>query len=248
VRPRLCLKVDTGHGWCPVSVSPILGMTPRGFRPKMDGHQCRSSLLHERFLPLDDFHFDALARSLTEARSRRGLTRLLSGLTLGGPLALLGLAETEAKRKKKKKKKKGATPVAPPPPPPPPPPTCTIDGVKNGTETDIDCGGGTCPPCGTDKTCQAARDCVSGVCLNQVCQAPSCTDGFKNGSETDRDCGGSCPKCVTGKACQIGADCVSGSCLSQVCQPTCWERPCATDTQCTSVGCGTCKLSGWCGL
>lgn len=48
---------------------------------------------------MDDSRFDALARSLTAAHSCRGLTRLLGGLTLGGPFALLGLTETEAKPK-----------------------------------------------------------------------------------------------------------------------------------------------------
>ncbi len=57
---------------------------------------------------MDESNFDTLARSLSEARSRRGLTRLLGGLTLGAPFALRGLTETEAKRKKKKKKKKNS--------------------------------------------------------------------------------------------------------------------------------------------
>jgi hypothetical protein len=34
---------------------------------------------------MDQDRFDSLTRSLTDARSRRGLTRLLGGLTLGGP-------------------------------------------------------------------------------------------------------------------------------------------------------------------
>jgi endoglucanase len=52
--------------------------------------------------------------------------------------------------------------------------TCT-DGVKNGTETGVDCGG-SCAACPT---------------------TPSCTDGVKNGTETGVDCGGSCVACST---------------------------------------------------
>ena len=84
---------------------------------------------------MDADRFDAVTRSLREARSRRGLTRLLGALTLGGPLALLGAAETEAKRKKKKKKKTGTTPTATAPPPgpgpvsPPPPPRVVISQI-----------------------------------------------------------------------------------------------------------------------
>jgi hypothetical protein len=49
------------------------------------------------------------------------------------------------------------------------PPSCT-DGVRSLSlgETGIDCGGPTCPPCGT------------------------CSDGVKSGDETGIDCGGSC--------------------------------------------------------
>ncbi len=48
-------------------------------------------------------------------------------------------------------------------------PTCT-DGVQNGNETDIDCGGPDCPAC------------------------PTCNDGVQNGNETGVDCGG--PDCA----------------------------------------------------
>src|SRR3569832_642419 len=45
--------------------------------------------------------------------------------------------------------------------------TCS-DGIKNGDETGVDCGG-SCVPC------------------------PTCNEGIKNGDETGIDCGGSCP-------------------------------------------------------
>ncbi len=58
-----------------------------------------------------------------------------------------------------------------------PAPTCT-DGVQNGDETGVDCGGSACPPCAT------------------------CTDGIQNGDETGVDCGGSvCPPCGGGGGC-----------------------------------------------
>ncbi|HLL52587.1 MAG TPA: kelch repeat-containing protein [Myxococcaceae bacterium] len=40
--------------------------------------------------------------------------------------------------------------------------SCT-DGVKNGNESDVDCGGA-CQQCAFGKTCAAAADCASGVC------------------------------------------------------------------------------------
>lgn len=52
-------------------------------------------------------------------------------------------------------------------------PTCT-DGIQNGDETGIDCGGD-CDPC------------------------PTCTDGIQNGEETGVDCGGpDCDPCYEG--------------------------------------------------
>jgi hypothetical protein len=61
------------------------------------------------------------------------------------------------------------------------------DGVKDGAETSVDCGGGTCHACVTQ-----------------------CTDGIKNGAETDIDCGGgTCPACGGAKTCAASTDCIS---------------------------------------
>ncbi len=53
-------------------------------------------------------------------------------------------------------------------------PTCN-DGIQNGTETGVDCGG-TCGDCPVEATC---------------------TDGIMNGDEEGVDCGGSCPNACT---------------------------------------------------
>lgn len=39
-----------------------------------------------------------------------------------------------------------------------------LDGKKDGKETDIDCGGGTCLKCGGKKSCSGGGDCLSGQC------------------------------------------------------------------------------------
>ena len=46
-------------------------------------------------------------------------------------------------------------------------PTCT-DGAKNGTETDVDCGGA-CTPCPDGKACAVAADCATQQCSGGVC-------------------------------------------------------------------------------
>jgi hypothetical protein len=91
------------------------------------------------------------------------------------------------------------------------------DGVKNGSETDKDCGG-TCPPCAFNKVCGSNSDCIGQSCVGGVCVA-TCTDTVKNGSETDVDCGGAAcaTKCASGKSCNVGADCANGNCLGGKC-------------------------------
>ena len=47
------------------------------------------------------------------------------------------------------------------------------DGIKNGGESDVDCGG-TCPRCATGKTCASRNDCASARCEAGTCQ--TCDD------------------------------------------------------------------------
>ena len=43
------------------------------------------------------------------------------------------------------------------------------DGLHNGPESDVDCGGD-CPPCDLDMRCAMARDCRTGLCVSGACQ------------------------------------------------------------------------------
>jgi formylglycine-generating enzyme required for sulfatase activity len=113
------------------------------------------------------------------------------------------------------------------------PPGQATDGRKNGTETDVDCGGESGNKCGDGKACVAAGDCASGICQN-TCQAPSPTDGVKNGDETDVDCGGSSGKpCAAGQGCNTHADCTTDGCD--------FAKKCAIARSCTAeAGGATC--------
>ncbi|MBK7586190.1 MAG: hypothetical protein IPI67_39150 [Myxococcales bacterium] len=119
-------------------------------------------------------------------------------------------------------------------------PTC-IDTVKNGAETDLNCGGGSCPKCDDGKQCGVADDCTSSVCTTSTCQAPLCDDKKKNGTETDEDCGSNCPKCADSKACANAGDCLSGVCTGNKCQaPLCTDG--VQNGSETGVDCGgSCK-------
>lgn len=89
------------------------------------------------------------------------------------------------------------------------PPNC-MNNIKDGLETDADCGGGGCPPCLVGASCDVDTDCETGTCAG-VC-TPNCSDNIKDGDETDVDCGGTCPKCVDDKSCGWPTDCASGFC------------------------------------
>jgi hypothetical protein len=88
------------------------------------------------------------------------------------------------------------------------------DHTKDYAETDIDCGGGTCPACALGKGCWSPSDCASTVCdtLTRKCIESQCADHVQDGAETDIDCGGNggCPACNVGQKCLTNFDCISG--------------------------------------
>ncbi len=89
------------------------------------------------------------------------------------------------------------------------------DGVKNGDESDVDCGGASedVVRCADGKACNDGSDCESQICRDGACAAPGPDDGVKNGDETDVDCGGkNAPACAVGKGCASHSDCESDAC------------------------------------
>ncbi|WP_437999084.1 hypothetical protein WMF26_03015 [Sorangium sp. So ce185] len=147
------------------------------------------------------------------------------------------------------------------------------DGTKNGDETDIDCGGSTCPQCELAKACTAKEDCASGFCADGVCcntacdaECDACTADLKESGEEDGSCGASKAESECGEAtCSEGVqtargtcdgtsvDCAPGeetSCETFACDPdenACFAE-CSEDTQCAKchvcdAGEGTCSLA-----
>ena len=51
--------------------------------------------------------------------------------------------------------------------------TCT-NGVKDGSETDVDCGGSCPTKCGVSKGCSQNSDCIGNICVSGVCQPFRC--------------------------------------------------------------------------
>lgn len=135
------------------------------------------------------------------------------------------------------------------------------DEVNNGMETDVDCGGPTCPKCGGGKTCGSDTDCDSGgsypvctvaqhVCCNNACADPC---SYCNATGTcSRAVGRNDPTCATGLVCgPLGAGCVhtagatctsntsclSGSCSAGKCAKGGTGIPCNTPADCFSGNC-----------
>ena len=104
------------------------------------------------------------------------------------------------------------------------------NGIKDGSETGVDCGGGCAARCSDGSECAHDGDCTSDWCSNGRCQAlhvqearPNnvsfCThdashlrtdfDGQTSGFETDTDCGGGVAKrCELGQKCNYDGDCL----------------------------------------
>jgi hypothetical protein len=133
---------------------------------------------------MDAGRFDTLTRSLLARLNRRGvLLGMASGLLAMLPLAMdhdAALAKKHHHKKHKHKHKKPGPPAA----------TCS-DGIKNGSETDIDCGGPDCPPCANGRTCERNTDCGTARCGDSqgngdTCQ--SCTSDGVCGSDDNGGC------------------------------------------------------------
>jgi hypothetical protein len=129
-------------------------------------------------------------------------------------------------------------------------PTCS-DGIKNGAETDVDCGGGTCPDCGLGKTCGAGSDCTTNACSSGVC---GCAPGTAN---CDLDPVNACEVNVASDpsncgACGLGCSANHGTpmCTAGTCQTVCnfgfadcdaiAANGCEANTQTSIANCGMC--------
>ncbi|MDI1484746.1 DUF4215 domain-containing protein [Polyangium sp. y55x31] len=125
--------------------------------------------------------------------------------------------------------------------------TCT-DTLKNGDETDVDCGGTHCPQCVLGKTCIAKTDCAStfcvdGVCCGEACDAAclTCIDPRRVGDCAAIDKYGEDPSYGMGDACLAaeGEACTGGTaCLKAL------GQACTTNAECTSAHCDDPDMNG----
>ncbi|WP_223643722.1 hypothetical protein [Corallococcus sp. EGB] len=88
------------------------------------------------------------------------------------------------------------------------------NGKRDGRETGVDCGGGSCGACAAGKNCSVNSDCALGYCNAGKCSAADhCASGVVDGDETGIDCGGAkCKPCGNEQGCSRPEDCASGYC------------------------------------
>ena len=184
---------------------------------------------------MDLIRFDTFARSLAAFSSRRRALAgvLAASLRLHGALVQDTAAHDALKKCKKKSgkqknrclkkaKKHNATHTTQAAP------TCG-DGVQNGSETGVDCGGG-CQRCATGQGCSSPNDCASALCSGGTCQTCTVSPDTCGGGCSCRqpDTGGSsiCVKNTgTGNSCESSA-CPPGEiCINNVGPRECFE-PC----------------------
>ncbi|MBI4704351.1 MAG: hypothetical protein HY744_24875 [Deltaproteobacteria bacterium] len=130
------------------------------------------------------------------------------------------------------------------------PATCAND-AKDGDETDLDCGGPACLPCGNGKGCLAATDCDSLFCDPKGICSACAGHGDCVAAEGTYCLGGACvPRKQDGAACAQHEECTSGFCPAgdKVCCESNCDGVCeacrakvtgAQDGECKPVKAGT---------
>ena len=123
------------------------------------------------------------------------------------------------------------------------PSQCT-DKAKDGTETDIDCGGG-CPGCGNTKNCKVSGDCQSHDCSQSTKTCVSCTtDVCDSGNYCDSASGACTPTLAQGAKCTDPSQCGTGKCVEGVC----CDVACASGCQsCLAANQASGGIDGTCG-
>ncbi|MDC0670052.1 hypothetical protein [Nannocystis radixulma] len=111
-----------------------------------------------------------------------------------------------------------------------------FDGLLDGDETDVDCGG-PCPPCPPGGTCVEPKDCVTGECVAGVCDVPvqcqvaeDCPAGPCSVAKCDQ---GQCffadldgIDCDDGQLCTDVDVCIAGECVGLPRDCSGFDQPC----------------------
>lgn len=109
-------------------------------------------------------------------------------------------------------------------------PGCT-DTVRNGTESDVDCGGD-CSGCRATQACSASHDCAVGLgCISGKCGACIADSDCSSGSVC---LAGACSGCKVDNDCPAASTCDGGTCKA------CAGASGRIDTRVDPLNCGRC--------
>ncbi len=130
---------------------------------------------------------------------------------------------------------------------------CT-DGMQNGTETDVDCGGSCAKTCANTKGCNAAKDCASGLCdtakpkpdpnkMSAGTCGPCANDGQCPGGFCDDNTKSCTAPQGNGAGCTKNSACSSKFCADGYCCDKACSGPCeACSMALNAVQDGKCML------
>ncbi|RAL20323.1 hypothetical protein DL240_17225 [Lujinxingia litoralis] len=90
------------------------------------------------------------------------------------------------------------------------------DGVQNGDESDVDCGGTECGACEPGESCVFSDDCATGYCTGGVCVDESC-ENVSCGDEEACYRGVCYLSCEESDACDPSSRCYQGACIPTDC-------------------------------
>jgi cysteine-rich repeat protein len=127
-------------------------------------------------------------------------------------------------------------------------PTCN-DGLKNGAETDIDCGG-VCGTCAQGKACLVGGDCSTGTCTAGICAAPPALLPLGSACSAATQCGSSfcvdgfCANTACTGICQSASAAKKGGGANGVCGSIQFGSD--PDSECAAQGASTCGTTGAC--
>lgn len=99
-----------------------------------------------------------------------------------------------------------------------------LNGVKDGDESDVDCGGATCRRCEDGQACEDAADCVNLSCPAGLCGDDAPAAGGSVGT-----------RCHTDGDCALGLECYSSFWGERpICTKTCDDSQCPTGSECVA--------------
>jgi hypothetical protein len=108
------------------------------------------------------------------------------------------------------------------------------DGIKNGSEVGIDCGGSSCAPCPPGTPCSVETDCLDNNCVDGFCCDSACSTVCKSCNQPGQE--GTCSSLPKGTEdpgiCDKNRACgTNGNCLLKD------GQPCEKPGQCLSASC-----------